>query len=85
MLIYTFKRFLLAILVAVTVSIITFSLNHVSGDPAIAMAGETASDSDIAYIRELYGFDRPIYEQYINWAARAIRGDLGERDRKSVV
>lgn len=78
MLIYTFKRFLLAILVAVTVSIITFSLNHVSGDPAIAMAGETASDSDIKYIRELYGFDRPIYEQYMSWATRAIQGDLGE-------
>ena len=61
MLIYTMKRFFLAILVALTVSIITFSLNQISGDPAIAMAGEAANDSDIEYIRKLYGFDKPLY------------------------
>ena len=78
MLIYTTKRFFLAILVALTVSIITFSLNQLSGDPAIAMAGETASDSDIEYIRKLYGFDRPVYEQYVSWVVRAAQGDLGQ-------
>lgn len=78
MLIYTLKRFLLAILVALTVSVITFSLNQISGDPAIAMAGETASDADIEYIRQLYGFDRPVYEQYISWVGRAVQGDLGQ-------
>jgi peptide/nickel transport system permease protein len=78
MLIYTMKRFFLAILVALTVSMITFSLNQLSGDPAIAMAGETASDSDIEYIRKLYGFDRPVYEQYISWVGRAAQGDLGQ-------
>lgn len=78
MLIYTLKRFLLAILVALTVSVITFSLNQISGDPAIAMAGETASDADIEYIRKLYGFDRPVYEQYISWVGRAVQGDLGQ-------
>lgn len=78
MLIYTIKRFFLAILVALTVSVITFSLNQLSGDPAIAMAGETASDSDIEYIRKLYGFDRPVHEQYLSWVARAAQGDLGQ-------
>jgi peptide/nickel transport system permease protein len=78
MLIYTMKRFFLAILVALTVSIITFSLNQISGDPAIAMAGEAANDSDIEYIRKLYGLDKPLYEQYINWVVRAAQGDLGQ-------
>ena len=78
MLIYTMKRFFLAILVALTVSINTFSLNQLSGDPAIAMAGETASDSDIEYSRKLYGFDRPVYEQYVSWVVRAAQGDLGQ-------
>ena len=78
MLIYTMKRFFLAILVALTVSIITFSLNQLSVDLAIAMAGETASDSDIEYIRKLYGFDRPVYEQYVSWVVRAAQGDLGQ-------
>ncbi|WP_420403931.1 ABC transporter permease [Nisaea sp.] len=78
MLVYTLKRLVVAFLVAVTVSGITFSLTYLAGDPAVAMAGETASDADIEYIRELYGFDRPIYVQYLEWSAKAIRGDFGQ-------
>ena len=63
---YAFKRSLLAILVALTVSMISFSLLYISSDPAIAMAGETASDADIEAIRELYGFDRSIVVQYLD-------------------
>ena len=78
MLMYTLKRFGLAILVTLTVSMITFSLIYLAGDPAAAMAGETASDSDIAYLNELYGFDRPIPVQYWEWVVRAVQGDLGQ-------
>lgn len=78
MLAYGLKRFGLAILVTLTVSMITFSLTYVAGDPAAAMAGETASDSDIAYLKERYGFDRPIPVQYADWVWRAAQGDLGE-------
>ncbi|UUX51115.1 ABC transporter permease [Nisaea acidiphila] len=77
MLVYTLKRLILAFLVALTVSGITFSLTYLAGDPATAIAGETASDADIEYIRELYGFDRPIYVQYLEWAGKAFRGDFG--------
>ena len=42
------------------------------------MAGETASDADIEAIRKLYGFDRPILVQYLDWLQRAIAGDLGK-------
>ncbi len=78
MLIYTLKRFGLAILVTLTVSMITFSLIYLAGDPAAAMAGETASDADIAYLNELYGFDRPLPVQYLEWVTRALQGDLGQ-------
>ena len=64
MLAYSFKRLGLALLVALTVSFISFGLLYLSSDPAIAMAGETAADEDIEAIRELYGFDRPIMVQY---------------------
>ena len=40
---------------------IAFLLVHMSGDPAAAMAGEGASASDIEAVRELFGFDRPLY------------------------
>lgn len=78
MLFYSLKRLGLAILVALTVSMISFSLLYISSDPAIAMAGETASDADIEAIRQLYGFDRPIVVQYLDWLQKAVNGDLGQ-------
>jgi len=78
MLLYALKRFGVAILVAVSVSIVTFSLLHVSGDPAAAMAGESASEEDIEYVRKHYGFDRPLPVQYVDWASKAIQGDFGQ-------
>ncbi len=78
MILFTLKRLLLALVVAASVSMISFGLLYLAGDPAIAMAGETASDADIAAIRELYGFDRPIPVQYFDWVVRAVGGDLGE-------
>lgn len=78
MLVFTLKRLVLAFFVAVTVSLITFSLTYVAGDPAIAIAGEAATDADIAYVNQLYGFDRPILVQYADWALGAIQGDFGQ-------
>ncbi len=75
---YVLKRVGLAILVALTVSIVSFMLIRVSGDPAIALAGENASPAEIEYVREKYGFNRPVLVQYVDWGLRALRGDLGE-------
>jgi peptide/nickel transport system permease protein len=77
MLIYTLKRLGVAILVAVTVTILTFALLRLSGDPAMALAGEGATADDVEFVRKQYGFDRPIVVQYLDWAGRAIRGDFG--------
>lgn len=77
MLIYTLKRLGIAILVAVTVSFISFMLLRMSGDPAIALAGEAATSEEIEFVRTQYGLDRPLIIQYVEWAGRAIRGDLG--------
>ena len=78
MLIYTLKRLGLAVLVMLTVSLISFMLTRVSGDPAIALAGEGASHEEIEFVRQQYGFDRPLIVQYVEWIGRAVRGDLGE-------
>jgi peptide/nickel transport system permease protein len=77
MLNFLVKRIVLAIAVAITVSIITFGLVRLSGDPAVAMAGEGASTADVESVRKLYGFDRPIVVQYLSWAGRALEGDFG--------
>ncbi|GLO72645.1 peptide ABC transporter permease [Phaeobacter inhibens] len=78
MLNFILKRLGLALLVAFTVSLISFSLLFLSGDPAAALAGETASDQDVLAIRKLYGFDRPMLVQYGDWLLSALSGDFGE-------
>jgi peptide/nickel transport system permease protein len=75
---YALKRFGVSILVAITVSVVTFTLLRLSGDPAVAMAGEGASEEDVQYVRKHYGFDRPLVVQYGAWAAKAVRGDFGQ-------
>ncbi len=78
MLAYIIKRLGLALLVALAVSLIAFSLLRLSGDPAIAIAGEGARSEDIELIRKTYGFDRPLPVQYVDWLGRTLSGDLGE-------
>ncbi|MDD9902429.1 MAG: ABC transporter permease [Rhodospirillaceae bacterium] len=77
MLFYTLKRFGVAVLVLISVSLITFALLRFSGDPAAAMAGEAATEEDIEYVRKQFGFDRPLPVQYWAWASKALQGDFG--------
>lgn len=78
MLAYFLKRLGIAALVALTVSMITFSMIYLSGDPAVALAGENATEQDIESIRSFYGYDRPIMVQYADWLTRAMQGDFGQ-------
>ena len=78
MLAYALKRFGVSILVAITVSVVTFTLLRLSGDPAVAMAGEGATEADVQYVRQHYGFDRPLVVQYGAWAAKAVQGNFGD-------
>jgi peptide/nickel transport system permease protein len=75
---YCAKRTIVAALVALTVSIISFALLHLSGDLAQSLAGPSATAADVEQVRKAYGLDRPIAVQYAEWIARAMRGDFGE-------
>lgn len=63
MLAYIAKRLGVAVLVALTVSFLAYMLVFLSGDPALALAGEGARQADIEMVRKTYGFDRPIVVQ----------------------
>lgn len=71
------QRLAVAALVAVTVSVIGFALLRLSGDLAADLAGEDATEAEVAEIAALYGLDRPLHEQYLAWAGKALAGDLG--------
>ena len=75
---YILKRLGLAVLVALAVSMIAFLLLRLSGDPAVAIAGEGARQVDIALIRQTYGFDRPLVVQYFDWLSKMLHGDFGD-------
>src|SRR3546814_14004156 len=77
MLLYCLKRLGLALLVIIVVSLVGFFTLRLSGDPAVAMAGEASSQADVENIRRQYGFDRPLIIQYFAWLGRAVRGAFG--------
>lgn len=74
---YIVQRLLLAVLVIFGVSIITFFLTFLSGDPAVLMMSPEASAEQIAKFRRDGGYDDPIIVQYGRFFGRALQGDLG--------
>ena len=77
---FILKRILSIIPILLGVSIITFSLVHLTpGDPVDQMVGlnPSFSEQDVAELRAAYGFDRPAYEQYFVWLTDVIQGDFG--------
>jgi ABC-type dipeptide/oligopeptide/nickel transport system permease component len=78
MLTYALKRLGLAALVAIAVSAASFLLLRLSGDVALAIAGEGARQQDIEMVRQTYGLDRPLLVQYLDWLWRTLGGDLGQ-------
>ena len=82
---YLARRILWIIPVLFAVSIITFFLMHaVPGGPWDAEKRLPASVQ--ARLNAQYGLDKPLYEQYIQWAGGFVTGDLGpsyrSRDRR---
>src|ERR687897_3089764 len=71
------KRLVLALLVALAVSVVSFFLLRLSGDVATAIAGEGARQEDIELVRRTYGLDRPLIVQYLEWLWRTLTGDFG--------
>ena len=72
------RRLFQAVPTLILVSMVSFLILHIGpGDPALLLAGESPTEESIAEIRKLYGFDRPIIEQYASWVWQLAQGDLG--------
>jgi ABC-type dipeptide/oligopeptide/nickel transport system permease component len=74
---YVLRRLMLAVLVIFGVSVVTFFLTFLSGDPAELMLPPGATPEQMASFRREWGFDDPIYVQYGRFLSRALHGDLG--------
>lgn len=79
MLRYTVIRLFQTVIVLLLVSILTFSLLLLIGDPVSVMAsrGEALDPEQLDNLRRELGLDKPIPVQYAMWLGKAIRGDFG--------
>lgn len=87
---YILRRLLTMIPTLLVVTMIAFSItNLLPGDPALAILGMERAQDREAYeaLRKDLGLDRPLVVQYVDWVAKAIRGDLGTsiRNRQPVL
>ena len=76
---FVVSRLLQGLLVVLGVATIVFVLLHVApGDPltVLSEAPQIAPDA-LARMRQTYGLDRPLGEQYVRYLGRLARGDLG--------
>ena len=81
---YLVNRILIMIPTLIAISILIFIIiNLPPGDyfstyiAELQSQGENANLTKIAFLKAQYGFDKPVWEQYIYWVAGLLQGDLG--------
>lgn len=81
---YLIRRVLIMIPTLLAISVITFVIIQLPpGDYLTTLVvemqsrGESVDQGRLALLRETYGFDRPMHEQYLIWLAGMLRGDFG--------
>jgi len=75
---YAVRRLLSAIPTLLLVAISVFVLMRVvPGDPALLILGDAATPESLADLRRTMGLDRPLSQQFVDWAGAALTGDLG--------
>ncbi len=81
---YLVNRTLIMIPTLIAISVLIFTIiNLPPGDyfstyiDELQSSGEAADLAKIHFLQVQYGFDRPVWEQYLYWAAGLLRGDMG--------
>ncbi len=74
---YIIRRLLQGIIVLLAVSTVCFAMFRYTGDPVQMLAGKNATQAERQQIREAYGLDRPVHEQYVGFLKGVLKGDFG--------
>jgi peptide/nickel transport system permease protein len=87
---FILRKALRAIFTMWLVVTFAFVVLRLSGDPVELLLGDAPDPATLDYYRARYGFDRPIWEQYLGYFANVLHGDLGisikdERDAVEAV
>ncbi|MDQ7859253.1 MAG: ABC transporter permease [Armatimonadota bacterium] len=78
---YIASRLVQMTIVIFVVSVMVFLMVRLRGDMLSVMPLHELSSEQIEQLRRAWGLDRPLYEQYIVFLTRALRGDFGESRR----
>jgi peptide/nickel transport system permease protein len=65
------------VVVVVGISILSFAVLHVVGDPVLLLLPQNAGKEEFERYRKLLGLDQPLVVQYWRFASRAVQGDFG--------
>ena len=79
---FLFRRTLQAVAIIFGVTLVTFFFLHLTGDPVGMLLPADASREDIQRMVKLFGFDQPLYVQFIRFLAGVVRGDFGQSIRQ---
>jgi peptide/nickel transport system permease protein len=75
---FILKRIGLALITLVLLSIIVFAVSTVlPGNVGRAVLGPFAAQESVDQLNEQLGTNRPVTEQYLDWASGLLHGDLG--------
>lgn len=75
---YAAKRLMSAVVIMWAVATVVFvSMRVIPADPAEVVLGDQASQEALDAFRARTGLDRPLFEQYLDFFAGLLHGDLG--------
>lgn len=78
---FWFRRLGELLLVLLGISLASFLMLHLTGDPAIAILGPDYTEEALQQLHVELGLDRPLVVQYLDFLGKAIQGDFGESTR----
>jgi peptide/nickel transport system permease protein len=79
---HVLSRALQGVAVLFGVSLFSFLLIFLAGDPASSLAQPDWTAAQVAEFRTRLGLDRPLAVQYVDFVGRALQGDLGHSFRQ---
>ena len=75
---FILRRALSSVVVLFLCSVAVFvGVRALPGDPALTMAGESATPAVLAAIRHQFGLDQPLPVQYVDYVTQALHGNFG--------
>lgn len=73
------RRFLVMIPQIIILSMIVFALAHfMPGDAFTGQLDPNVDPAELEALRELYGLNDPLHEQYFRWVGNVFQGDFGK-------